>query len=1664
MKTLGTTLIILFYCFQIFAQCPNGGISLESQADIDNFKINYPNCSNLNDYLVIRGDDITDLSSLDGILSIGGDLSISQNPNLVSLSGLQNLLTVDGALYITYNERLTVLNLSSLTTIGGYFSCSRNDILLNLNGLPVLTSIGGAMSISENNLLNSTSIPNLNSVGLDIYIQFNPLLNSIDGLNSIANLRDLSITNNQGLQTITGFNQLQTINRHFTLGTNVVLNSIAGFSNLETIGGTTKIEGNNSLQNLTGLNSLRSIGETEVLPLNESLVIRNNQTLSDLQALESLETSKGSLIFYQNNLDNLNGPFNLMTEVDWLVIGGTDITSLAGLENLELIKEDFTLRDTQNLVDLTGLLGLTHIQGTLDVKENTGLTSLNGLNNLVQIDKGISIWLNPGLENFMGLESLQQVGFENGPENVLVHILSNESLVNFQGLEALKSIHGDLNVANNNTLLSFSGLENLNIIGNQLRIDQNPMLTDMTGLGNLVSVGENFDLASFEAIRISKNNRLATLAGLDVSGIVKGGIVIQENPELEFIDGLNTLPIVDIITITANHKLKGIDGFQNLNTINDFLWINNNAELSHLNTLGNLIHVGNRLEFNNNALLNNLNGLNGLRTVGDLKIINNASLQNLSGLGSLRTAGNITIEANNALTTLTNFQYLTQASGLLVKTNNSLENLVGLEQLSQITTGSVHIEENSLLKDLNGLNGLVDAGTSIYIWDNVALETLNGLESLSEVDRIFSVMSNDILSDVSAASNVFITENELSTDFSFMFNPQLSNCSITSLCNYIATGRNWTIRFNGPGCEEADRDEVAASCNLEYNTVIGKTKFNDGGADCSSSLFNIPYVKIIGSDGANTFTSFSNEAGEYIMKVKEGAVTISTGLDTNLFSVNPIDWALNLNGFGTTNVRDFCISATSNQINDVKVTLIPRGEVRPGFQVGYELVYENMGNTLSNGNIQLNFDDQRLNLEQTNPLQDNQSPNTLEWNYVNLLPGERRSISILFTAEVIPITNLNDILFFTAQISPDLSDQNNGDNSYELSQIVIGSYDPNDKTVLEGDYISTDQIGNYLNYVVRFQNTGNASAINVKIEDIIDDKLDLDTFEPLAMSHTGHIQILEDRKIEFVFDNINLPDKDTDEPGSNGYIAFRIKPNPNVNLGDIISGTASIFFDFNPPIITNTVTTEIVLPDMDNDGIHNSEDNCPQTPNPNQEDSDMDGVGDACEIIIDPLEINVNVSIVGCDSNIEATITTEASGGYPPYTYTLLDENDNILITGNNKTFEGLASGNYSIQVSDLSLGSIKSDIISIENLDPLMASYLITDLSCKGNQDGSLTVNVSGGTPPYEYSLNGTTYVDNDSFTGLSAGVYPVFIRDSNGCNFISQVDISEPNTPDFDNDGIGDECDSDIDGDGVLNTDDLCNVTPAGDPVDSNGCRRFSLPVTNFSIQTVGESCAVSNNGSISISAVENLDYLATLSSDGNTIATQSFTDNVIFADLEAGEYSVCFSVANEPDYEKCFLLQITEPEPLSVNSIIDPSGKTVTLKLKGGSNYILFLNGLVQTTTESEITLPLNKDSNTLLVKTDKDCQGVHEEILLSNHNTSIWPNPVTNGELTVSLSSNTNEGGTLLTLFTNNGQYLLSKKYDNQQLNLKLDVSNLPPGVYILSIKRGSQTNSQKVILR
>lgn len=137
---------------------------------------------------------------------------------------------------------------------------------------------------------------------------------------------------------------------------------------------------------------------------------------------------------------------------------------------------------------------------------------------------------------------------------------------------------------------------------------------------------------------------------------------------------------------------------------------------------------------------------------------------------------------------------------------------------------------------------------------------------------------------------------------------------------------------------------------------------------------------------------------------------------------------------------------------------------------------------------------------------------------------------------------------------------------------VTGSYDPNDKQGFPRGYEDEHFIkaNQSLDYMIRFQNTGNDTAFTVVIVDTLDvATLKAASIRPGSASHPYQFDISESGIVTFTFDNILLPDSIVNEPASHGFVKFSIQQQPDLPEGTLIENQAAIYFDFNAPIITN---------------------------------------------------------------------------------------------------------------------------------------------------------------------------------------------------------------------------------------------------------------------------------------------------------------------------------------------------------------------------------------------------------------------------------------------------------------------------------------------------------------
>lgn len=270
------------------------------------------------------------------------------------------------------------------------------------------------------------------------------------------------------------------------------------------------------------------------------------------------------------------------------------------------------------------------------------------------------------------------------------------------------------------------------------------------------------------------------------------------------------------------------------------------------------------------------------------------------------------------------------------------------------------------------------------------------------------------------------------------------------------------------------------------------------------------------------------------------------------------------------------------------------------------------------------------------------------------------------------------------------------------------------------------------------------------------------------------------------------------------------------------------------------------------------------------------------------------------------------------------------------------------------------------------------------------------------------------------------------------------------------------DADKDGVFDDGpDLCLGTPEGTMVDATGCPVLIFEENNFRVEVNSEACRESDDGSIVVTVNEALDYSIVISGNGVSITDSFATTSYTLSDLSAGTYSVCLSatVGNTAYREQCFEVVLTEPELLSVTSKVSLNGSLVELELQGASLYNIELNGVVQQTTDSQITLKLSKGTNSLKVTTNLPCQGLFEEQFFYTSDIVVSPNPVTN---IAKVFFGVHVERIDVSIFSATGRFIKSKDYLVNGVSLDIDLSALATGLYFVKFNSETVQGTSKVI--
>lgn len=337
-------------------------------------------------------------------------------------------------------------------------------------------------------------------------------------------------------------------------------------------------------------------------------------------------------------------------------------------------------------------------------------------------------------------------------------------------------------------------------------------------------------------------------------------------------------------------------------------------------------------------------------------------------------------------------------------------------------------------------------------------------------------------------------------------------------------------------------------------------------------LVNIP----VHTTGAGTSGTSTNTSGNYTLNAFNGAHTI-TALPGSNWSLTTDSSAYHVNVLTLgQQIDSLNFGFFPTQLVDSAIVTFVGGFPRCNSIVNHWINTKNAGTLEQDGIVSMQMDS-AVSFISSNPAPDSISNGVYYWHYDNLAINDFNRVNVHL--QFPPFTSMGDhIVSYVNNYVLNQSGVVLDTISDTLSQVLVCGYDPNDKTVSpagyeEEGYITTEN--EWLKYTVRFQNTGNDTVFNVRIIDQISDLLDISSFEFLGSSDPATFNFLPTRKLEFKLNNILLPDSGTNFLGSQGYVVFRMKMNPGLTHGQEIKNKASIFFDQNPAVITNTVLNTI---------------------------------------------------------------------------------------------------------------------------------------------------------------------------------------------------------------------------------------------------------------------------------------------------------------------------------------------------------------------------------------------------------------------------------------------------------------------------------------------------------
>ena len=494
------------------------------------------------------------------------------------------------------------------------------------------------------------------------------------------------------------------------------------------------------------------------------------------------------------------------------------------------------------------------------------------------------------------------------------------------------------------------------------------------------------------------------------------------------------------------------------------------------------------------------------------------------------------------------------------------------ENRASVTVNVTELDLNVLgtYNDFNA-DGFVSLGDRINYEFNVINISSNTLNDVAVTSPVLNVVGNVIPTLAPATSNNssyvgyhVLTPYDINNKYVYEKSVSVSGTSGSN----TSTTQKYITTYIG------NSDGIKLNAFFDTN--------NNNYQDFNERNINIGQFQVeVNNDGI--IHNISSSSGEYFLYGTNSTFNynLSYSVDANYSSY----YSLTTSSYSNVNVTigngittyNFPIVANT-PFNDLSVFVIQHGAPpRPGFKYNNFVKFTNNSNqTISSGTVNFNCGT-NVSILNTLPIATTLTSSNFSSQFTDLLPFETRYINVEMQVPTIPTVALGDLVSNSASILPNNGDITPLNNNNSITQVIVGSYDPNDMNESHGEKIlhSSFTANDYLTYTIRFENTGTANAVNVNLNNVLNSQLNASTLKVIDASH-NYVLDRVNNNLNFKFSGIDLPPSVENSQTGKGYLVYQIKPSAGYAVGDIIPNTANIYFDFNPAIVTNTFNTEFV--------------------------------------------------------------------------------------------------------------------------------------------------------------------------------------------------------------------------------------------------------------------------------------------------------------------------------------------------------------------------------------------------------------------------------------------------------------------------------------------------------